>query len=66
MARIAIAAALLTALSIAACGGPEVVQVTSNVSIGQQLIDLKNAHDGKAISDGEYKKARAKIIDNAR
>ena len=63
--RTTIAAAALIAL-LAGCGGPEVVTVTSNVSIGQQLIDLKKARDSGAISQKEYERARSKIISEAR
>jgi len=64
MTRAAIGAAAL-AILLTGCGGPEGLTTTS-VSIGQQLIDLKNARDSGAISEKEYEKAREKIIDNAR
>jgi outer membrane murein-binding lipoprotein Lpp len=67
MVRTAIAAAVLAGALLGGCGSsPKVVDVTSNVSIGQQLIDLKNAHDSGAITDKEYQRARKQIIDNAR
>ncbi len=59
--------ALSAALVLAGCGGggAEVKTTTTTVSIGQQLIDLKNAHDKGSISDSEYRKLRENMIDNA-
>ena len=37
---------------------PPTVQPTT----GQQLIDLKNAHDQGAISDAEYEKAKQELL----
>jgi hypothetical protein len=37
---------------------------TVNVSIGQQLIDLKKARDSGALSQGEYEQQVRKLIDN--
>ena len=54
----------ICALLLAACGGTEVVQPTVNVSIGQQLIDLKKAKDSGAISQREYEQAAKKVIDS--
>ncbi|MHB1373380.1 MAG: hypothetical protein ACYC5W_17745 [Thauera sp.] len=59
--------ALLTALlglSLAACGGHEVVRPTVDVSIGQQLIDLKRAREAGAMSDREYERQRKRLIDS--
>ena len=56
------AAALL--LLMGGCSS-EPAKVTKDVSIGQQLIDLKSARDSGAISDKEYQRARESIIDNA-
>jgi hypothetical protein len=58
------AAACLTALLLAGCGGTEVVQPNVNVSVGQQLIDLKKAKDSGAISQREYEQAAKKIVDS--
>jgi hypothetical protein len=61
-------AILALALAVAGCGGggAEVKTTTTTVSIGQQLIDLKNAHDKGSLSDSEYRKLRQEVIDNAR
>jgi hypothetical protein len=37
---------------------------TVNVSIGQQLIDLKKAKDSGALSQKEYEQQARKLIDN--
>ncbi len=54
----------LLGLSLAACGGHEVVRPTVDVSIGQQLIDLKRAREAGALSDGEYARQRKRLIDS--
>lgn len=56
-------AALLLATALAGCGGADVKTTTTTISIGQQLIDLKNARDSGAISEREYARARAALID---
>jgi hypothetical protein len=61
--RIAVAATVLSAaMALAGCGGEEVVRPTVSVSVGQQLIDLKKAHDSKALTDKEYESQKAKLI----
>jgi hypothetical protein len=59
------AAAVVTALLVGGCAS-DAPMTTTNISLGQQLIDLKDAHDKGALSDKEYKNARERIIDNAR
>jgi len=54
----------LLGLSLAACGGHEVVRPTVDVSIGQQLIDLKRARETGALSDREYELERKHLIDS--
>ena len=49
---------------LAACGGNEVVRPAVNVSIGQQLIDLKRARDAGALSAREYEYQRKRLIDS--
>jgi hypothetical protein len=56
--------ALLCAL--AACSGNEVVRAPLELTIGQQLIDLKNAHISGALSKAEYDQQRSKLIDNVK
>jgi ribonuclease PH len=51
------------ALAVAACGSTEQVTAPSvNVSIGQQLIDLKKARDSGALSPTEYERQKANLI----
>lgn len=58
--------ALLLACALGACGGSEVQRTVTNVSIGQQLIDLKQAHDNGALSPSEYERQRRQIISAAK
>ena len=59
------AAAAFTVL--AACGSTtEVVPPTVNVSVGQQLIDLKKARDSNALTQSEYERQKARLIDNVK
>ena len=54
----------LLGLPLAACGGHEVVRPTVDVSIGQQLIDLKRARETGALSEHEYERQRKRLIDS--
>jgi hypothetical protein len=54
---------LFLAGALTGCGGGEqVVRPTVSVSVGQQLIDLKKAHDSGALSDKEYQSQKSKLI----
>jgi hypothetical protein len=53
---------LLACGALAACGSTDVVAPTMNVSIGQQLIDLKKARDSGAISQAEWDQQKQRII----
>ncbi len=63
----ALAAALACAALAAGCGGGGATSTTqtevTTVSQGQQLMDLKKALDSGAISQQEYDRMRAKIIE---
>jgi len=61
-----IAAAVVVAALLAGGCASDAPMTTTNISLGQQLIDLKDARDKGALSDKEYKNARERIIDNAR
>ncbi|HAF54815.1 MAG TPA: hypothetical protein DCL01_06285 [Thauera sp.] len=61
--RLALLAGLL-GLSLTGCGGHEVVRPTVDVSIGQQLIDLKRARESGALSQREYERQRKRLIDS--
>jgi hypothetical protein len=56
------AAAAVLAATLAACGSTEVVRAPVNVSVGQQLIDLKKARDSGALSPREYEQQKAQLI----
>jgi hypothetical protein len=57
-----IGAVLVAALT--GCSSTEVVRAPLEVSIGQQLIDLKKARDNGVLSDSEYDSQRRRLIDN--
>lgn len=52
-------------LGLAGCGGggAEMKSEISTTTTGQQLMDLKKAHESGAISQEEYDKERQKILD---
>jgi hypothetical protein len=56
------AAAVFAAL--AGCSSTDVVRAPMDVSIGQQLIDLKKAHDNGVLSASEYDNQRRRLIDS--
>jgi hypothetical protein len=67
MARIITNGAAVVALcALAACSSTrtEVMPPSVNVSIGQQLIDLKKARDSGAMSQTEYEQQVRKLIDS--
>lgn len=62
-----LAGGVLAALMIGGCGGTtEVVQPSVNVSVGQQLIDLKKARDSGALTDAEFQRQKEQLIDSIR
>jgi hypothetical protein len=58
--------ALLLSGLLVACGGAEVRKTVTNVSLGQQLIDLKQARDTGALSAADYERQRHDLIDSVR
>jgi hypothetical protein len=58
----AVVATSVVVLLIAGCSGHEVVRPTVNVSVGQQLIDLKKAREAGALSEKEYREQRESLI----
>ncbi|MFO1319387.1 MAG: SHOCT domain-containing protein [Burkholderiales bacterium] len=58
-------AAMVMAGALAACSskptGPRV-----DVTIGQQLIELKEAHDSGALTDKEYDRQRKRLIEGVK
>ncbi len=61
MLKSLLCAALLAALG--ACSSSEVVRQV-DITIGQQLIDLKQARDKGALSASEYDAQRRKLINS--
>jgi hypothetical protein len=57
---------LLACGVLAACSSTEVVAPTMNVSVGQQLIDLKKAKDSGALSEKEWEQQKKLLIDSVR
>lgn len=59
-------AALSVLLALGGCSSAsmDVLPPTVNVSIGQQLIDMKNARDSGALSQKEYEQQVRKLIDS--
>lgn len=57
-------AAMLAASLLFGCGSRAPTGPRVDVTIGQQLIDLKEAHDVGALNDKEYDRQRKQLIDN--
>ncbi|MBP9906989.1 MAG: SHOCT domain-containing protein [Rhodoferax sp.] len=53
-------------LGVAACSSNKVVRAPLDITIGQQLIDLKKAHTSGALSAAEYDQQRARLINNVK
>lgn len=53
-------------LGLAACSSNQVVRAPLDLTIGQQLIDLKKAHTSGALSAAEYDQQRRRLIDNVK
>jgi uncharacterized lipoprotein YbaY len=60
--------AVAAALALAGCSSTstEVMPPTVNVSIGQQLIDMKRARDSGALSNTEYEQQVRRLIDSVK
>ena len=58
------AAAIFAAILLYGCGSPPPPRPRVEVTMGQQLIELKEAHDAGALSDKEYDRQRKKLIDS--
>ena len=59
-------AIVLACALMAACSSTEVVAPSMNVSIGQQLIDLKKARDSGALSEKEWEQQKKTLIESVR
>ena len=58
--------AMILLCTLAACSSNEVLRAPLELTIGQQLIDLKNAHTSGALNKAEYDQQRRKLIDNVK
>ncbi|MDZ7651752.1 MAG: SHOCT domain-containing protein [Burkholderiaceae bacterium] len=54
------------ALVATGCATEDIVRPRLDVTVGQQLIDLKQAHDAGALSRAEYDRQRTQLIDSVR
>jgi hypothetical protein len=57
------ATAAVLALGLSGCGGGGASTSVNTTSMGQELLDLKNAYDAGALNEKEYEQAREKIMD---
>ncbi len=57
-------AAILAAGLLYGCGSNKPAGPRVDVTIGQQLIELKEAHDTGAMNDKEYDRMRKKLVDS--
>ena len=57
-------ALFLTAALLGGCGSAKPKGPRVDVTIGQQLIELKEAHAAGALNDAEYARQRKALIDN--
>jgi|WetSurMetagenome_2_1015567.scaffolds.fasta_scaffold00263_25 hypothetical protein len=60
-----VSAALLATMFLCGCGvsgGADIKNTSTTTTLGQELKDLKDAHDKKIISDSEYEDAKERII----
>lgn len=53
-------------LGVVACSSNEVLRAPLDLTIGQQLIDLKKAHNTGALSNAEYDQQRRRLVDNVK
>jgi len=52
--------------AISGCSSTDVVRAPIDVTIGQQLIDLKKAHDNGVLNAREYDNQRRLLIENVK
>lgn len=53
-------------LAVTACASSQVQHAPISVTVGQQLIDLKQAHTRGVLSDREYDAQRRALVDSVR
>lgn len=65
MIRFSMCAAVL-AFFLTGCGSSDVIRASVEVTVGQQLIDLKQAHTNGALSKSEYDEQRRRLINSVK
>lgn len=55
---------ITSSLGLTACGGGGATTEVSTQTLGQELIDLKNAYESGAMTESEYNKARDRLIES--
>ena len=63
--RVVLLTLLATVSSGCALGNRAEIHLVRNISFGQELIDLKRAHDEEAISQVEYTTLKSKLLEIA-
>jgi hypothetical protein len=63
LVAVTISGMLLLNGCVAAIGNKD-AQARSNSTLGQQLVDLKKAHDAGALSDAEYEAQKARFLNH--
>ena len=66
MIRRMLLAAILAAGLLCGCGSNKPAGPRVDVTIGQQLIELKEAHDGGALNDREFARQKKTLIESIR
>jgi len=61
--KILIAGLMSSMLLMGGCGGSDTTVSNTNVTMGQELIDLKASYDKGIIDKDEYEDAKEKIMD---
>lgn len=58
--------ALLSCALLLGCSSSQVLHAPVEVTVGQQLIDLKSAQQKGVLSEGEYQQQKRKLIEAAK
>lgn len=64
--KLGILGACIALSGLVACSSNDVVRGPLDISVGQQLIELKQAHRNGAMNDQEYEQQRAQLIRTVR
>lgn len=66
MSRTSLLLLLCVVAALAGCSAQRVLRAPVDVTIGQQLIDLKNARTSGAMSEREYDEQRRLLIESVK